>query len=294
MKLTVIAGTDASFPLQMRAGGVPYTGCAAGDTFNVALWAGGSRLPISPAPTAQWIDAPSGTFRVVVARTVTPTLEPGEYSLEVDVVRTASASGLIQPAFRGELEIIGVPGTSPAPPEYCTDADLREFYPEITKLQKGSDQAGFERARATAWASINNYWWDQYNPVPGMCKRRYTSIVPGSGLGLDRPDTVTVPPTKDELQAALVAGGLVLGAIDGPILRRIAASLSIAEVLASKEAGNRNANPYAESADGFRTRAMLSLREFHPYVDMDSPLDGVADIQLCGRNCVFLDGWPAP
>jgi hypothetical protein len=296
--LEVIQGTGQSFPKQLRGtDGRPYTGCLPGDTFDVVLYPGDELAPITPTPVATWISEVLGTFAIGVPASVSA-IEPGDYSLLVKLVLTASGGGATQAAFRGILRILDAAGTGIVGSVYNTEDDMEEYYPNITRMVKSSDQTGYARARHSAWAEINRIILEKVDLIPGKAMRRYADAV--IGVGFDRADITTVPPSVDLLRKSLIAGGLVLDEVDKPIMARIAAGMTLDIVLNSKEGGDRARNPMAESAREAGSDAASELRRFEPYIDLLQPdangtLDGDADLLIrADRRPVYLNGWGLP
>lgn len=292
--IEVYAGSDKSQGIQLYAGGRPFTDCAAGDTFAVTLWGGGDLAPISPSPSCSWIDPTQGTCLLYFSRALTAILAPGDYTVLVKVVRTASAGGQVDDGFRGTLRVLAVAGTAAAGPTFCTAADLAEYYPEVWRsLGLASDESGFLKERRQARAEMIGFWVDRYEPQVGFSKRRQAVADPNCGY--DVPSRAGIPadrlPTKAELRAALLRGGLVLDEIDGLRVAKVAAGMALALILERNEIASRAQNAYAQSANEFRARAKAELAEFRPYVDMSNPLDGTEDIQLDKDQAILLDGW---
>lgn len=291
-------GTGRAFPKQIKGtDGKPYTLCLPGDTLSVVLYPGDEMAPITPAPTATWISEAGGTFVINVGADATA-IEAGDYSLLVKVTRTASAAGAVETAFRGILRIIDAAGTGVLGSVYNTEDDLEEYYPNITRMLRSSDQTGYARARHSAWSEINRMILEKVDLIPGKASRRYADAV--VGVGFDRADITTVPPSVDLLRKSLIAGGLVLDAIDKPIMARIAAGKTLDIILNSKEGGDRARNPMAESAREAASDADAELRRFEPYIDLLEPdvngtLDGEPDILIrADRRPVYLNGWGLP
>lgn len=296
-ELYVVQGTHENYPKQLRgADGNLFTGCLPGDTFSTSLYPGDERAPITPTPIASWIYAPTGKFAIDVPENVTVALDPGKYSLLITVVRTASAGGRSEVAFRGILNVIDAAGTGTLGPTYCTADDLEEFYPEIMRLVRSSDQTGFARARHTVWSKINRQIVEEIDLSPGRAKRRKISgaVV---GVGYDVPDVTTDPPSVALIRASLAAGGLFLDTIDAPLMAKIAAGMTLDIILGSKEGPDRARNAYAQSAKEEAADSANDLRRFQPYIDLLAPdiggsLDDIPDLQImANRRPVYLNNW---
>lgn len=114
-------------------------------------------------PTATWIDPDAGRIQVTVTGASTANVAPGIYSLIVRV-QPANTTTLFR-VFAGWLELLYAPGSSAAPPTYCSYQDLLDYAgPWLTKLLVDQGLSGFLRqcGRARSW--LDDLIVDRYRP----------------------------------------------------------------------------------------------------------------------------------
>ncbi|OJW20448.1 MAG: hypothetical protein BGO49_04365 [Planctomycetales bacterium 71-10] len=120
----------------------------ASDALSATLWPGGSTAPIAGGPTASWLDAPSGTWRLSLAAAASAALEPGRYRLRATATRGDAVAALLD----GTLEVTPSPvadATASIAP-YGSYELMVEEAPWLAHLQARDDQARFLRQRVKA------------------------------------------------------------------------------------------------------------------------------------------------
>lgn len=280
--LKIKSGFDRSWSSTLRdADARAITTYPSDAIFDVAV-ARGIGEPTLFTPTATWIDAPSGTFKLTIAAAQTLNLDPGVYILQAGV----TSGGIRSEAFDGQLEVTGVPGTLVLRIPYVTASDLAVFYPHLKNLAAyREDDTGFLTRRALASDEFDQTFLEHYKHMPkaGFVCRRPT--VPETTIGLDEkvPDPAAVPPTQAEMEAHIAAGGLVLTRA----LKEIVARIAIADLMEGQETTGRN--PYREEAPAMREEVKRLWRKYDIQIDTDD--DGLPDL-LVGREIVLLTEAP--
>lgn len=121
--ISVRAGTDRSWSVQLMSGGVPITSTYLGtETLTLVVWPGSTRAPILMSySSVVWLSASAGTIKLTVDRRDTALLDAGFYEVSVTL---QDGSALVD-AYRATMEVLSAPGMDLTPKVYCTLDDCR-------------------------------------------------------------------------------------------------------------------------------------------------------------------------
>lgn len=270
--LDAVAGEDFGRTQQLRnTDGTPFTLFAGSETFACSLWPGDDQAPITPAPTAAWVSAPLGTYRISYPRAATLALAPGRYRLLVEVV----AGGLTFPAFVGGLRVAGRPGSASPFKGYCTVADMRKQYAKIESLMDpDSDVTGFGEQIQEARDWIERLGQRHYRV--GVAVDPYRFVALADGLWRTGRDNVW-------LKGQFDADALIVTRDVRTAAACYACSLVLLAQADSKEAENyrRAGRRLAITADALASLLTLQL---------DTNGDGTADVAISLGRADRIDG----
>lgn len=169
--LQILKGTSRDFPLTaMTPEGVAIAeDLTAAAAPTAIVWPGGDR-PATFEPSASWVSAAAGTFKVSLADADTADIDPATYYLQAWAVVSGRTLSLLPDGTT--LEVLPTPGASVKRPSYITLADVRAIAPWIDDLQVPDSYAGFDRQ-----LSDSRDWLDE------CIKANYRGQSGGSTLG---------------------------------------------------------------------------------------------------------------
>lgn len=268
-KLQVFRGSSADWTFEARLrSDVAPAGLAETDPIAARLWPGDARPPLA-TPTAAWVDAAAGRFRVSLSDAQTAALEPGVYRVIVSATRGGKTADLVVFA----VEVLASPGEAEAAAVYCTAEDLEDQLGWVRQLlDTKTDSTGFLRQRKLA-----REWLD------ALILRAYSgSRVDDHLAGFVGAAGPLLP--DPWISGLLESGGLVLTGPMGRKLVRACASYSLWLICNAQAAGS---DQMKKAAAGFKREARKAL---YCTAGIDTNGDGRPELGIWLGNVNVIEG----
>jgi hypothetical protein len=261
----LIQGTGDAFTIQIaNAAGLPLTNVyTSGDTLTTQIWTGDDQAPLTLAGTgATWADAANGIVKLTISQVDTAAMSAGIWRCRIYVTQ----SGTKQAVYECTFDLHPSPGTSVAPPTYCTYDDMQRLAPWIRRLVSTdammlSSLAEY-RFQARKWidrqiiSRVRRVLEEQNRRHAPVLYVNQTDIITGIDDGPWWGESIYPHATLDAqvqtIQTWLDSGGLQLS--DG-IISRVAALRSIAELCNSQLGDGPNETSFQALAGQYRGQA---------------------------------------